>query len=71
VGHVVRRRCRFSHNKLTTAVWGVLREWWGSEKGRTHDTESLTAHHSLKRKRDGGANDLSPMFNYHIELATG
>lgn len=60
----------FKHNLLPLAVYNALLEWWKTVKGPTWSSDSQTTDYSLKKQRvTPHSPDLSPRFNYHIELA--
>jgi len=59
----------FKNNPLPQAVYNALLEWWKTVPGPTWSTPSLTTDYSLKKERVKKEPNLSPRFNYHIELA--
>lgn len=60
----------FAHNPLPQAVYDALLGWWATVPGPTWTSDSLTTKYSLKKQRvTPHDKNLSPRFNYHIEIA--
>jgi hypothetical protein len=56
----------FAVSQVNARVWTELKKWWQGKEG-TYVTPSDTSNFSLKKHRD--TQDLSPTFNYHIDVA--
>lgn len=57
----------FNPHHVNAAVWAKLRQWWGRKTG-AYITPSLTTTWSLKMWRDVGNANLSPTFNYNVNV---
>ena len=55
----------FAVSQVNARVWTELKKWWQGKEG-TYVTPSDTSNYSLKKHRD--TQDLSPTFNYHINV---
>jgi len=61
---------KFGHNLLPQSVYDALLVWWATVAGPTWSSNSKTTDHSLKKDRvKPHDKNLSPRFNYHIEIA--